>query len=68
MINILKTERNEAQFFEGDPVVLALGPNAGTVGVFLRSRADIKWVDITERNGAVRCHPLEWLAHAPLVP
>jgi hypothetical protein len=55
-------------FFEGDAVVLVRGPNSGTVGVFLRSRADVKWADITERNGIVRSHPLEWMAHATTGP
>lgn len=54
-------------FLEGKPVVLSRGPNTGTVGVFLRSRADIKWADITESNGTVRSHPVEWLARAALV-
>ena len=54
-------------FFEGDQVVLARGPYTGTLGVFLRSRADVKWADITERNGAVRSHPVEWLARAAIV-
>ena len=56
-----------AVLLEGDEVVLARGPNEGTPGVFLRSRADIKWGDITERNGKVRCHPLEWLARAAIL-
>ena len=54
-------------FVEGDEVVLARGPYIGTPGVFLRSRADIKWADISERNGTVRSHPLEWLAHGPMI-
>jgi hypothetical protein len=54
----------DAVFSEGDEVVLAKGTYTGTPGIFLRSRADIKWADITERNGIVRSHPLEWLAHA----
>jgi hypothetical protein len=52
----------DAVFFEDDEVVLAKGTYTGTPGVFLRSRADIKWADITERS-----HPLEWLAHAAIV-
>lgn len=58
----------DAEFSEGDEVVLARGPYTGTPGVFLRSRRDIKWADITERNGVVKSHPLEWLAHAPTAP
>jgi len=55
---------NQPEFHEGDEVVLALGSNQGTLGVFLRLRADPEWADITERNGTVRSHPLVWLAHA----
>lgn len=53
-------------FSEGDEVVLAQGTYTGTPGIFLRSRADAKWADITERSGLVRSHPLEWLAHATI--
>lgn len=51
-------------FREGDEVVLAEGTYQGTVGVFLRLKEDVNWADITERNGAVRSHPVVWLAHA----
>jgi hypothetical protein len=51
-------------FHEGDEVVLAEGTYQGSPGVFLRLRDDIKWADITERNGSIRSHPVEWLAHA----
>ncbi len=51
-------------FREGDEVVLANGTYQGTPGVFLRLRADVKWADIMERNGAVRSHPVIWLAHS----
>ncbi|HUQ92120.1 MAG TPA: hypothetical protein VM120_10610 [Bryobacteraceae bacterium] len=51
-------------FREGDQVVLAEGSHQGTLGIFLRLRDDVKWADITERNGTVRSHPVEWLAHA----
>ena len=34
-------------------------------GVFLRLKDDVNWADITERNGSVRSHPMEWLAFAP---
>lgn len=61
-----KPAPTDAVFSEGDEVVLAKGPHTGTPGVFLRSMADIKWAEITERNGAVRSHPLEWLAHAAI--
>jgi len=67
MISPLNSGPTDSLFLAGDPVVLAKGPNAGTVGVFLRPRADIKWADITESNGTVRSHPVEWLARAALV-
>jgi hypothetical protein len=51
-------------FHEGDEVVLAEGPYQGALGVFLRQKTDVNWADITERNGSVRSHPVEWLAHA----
>lgn len=52
------------RFIEGDEIVLAKGTYTGTPGVFLRYRPDIKWADITERNGTVRSHPSEWIAYA----
>jgi len=51
-------------FREGDEVVLAEGTYQGTPGVFLRLRQDVKWADITERDGSIRSHPVEWLAHS----
>ncbi len=51
-------------FHEGDQVVLARGSHQGSLGVFLRLREDPRWADITERNGSVRSHPVEWLAHS----
>jgi hypothetical protein len=50
-------------FRQGDEVVLAEGSYQGTPGVFVRLREDPKWADITERDGSVRAHPIEWLAH-----
>lgn len=56
-------------FREGDEVVLATGTYQGTLGIFLRLREDVNWADIMERNGAVRSHPVIWLAHsAPALP
>jgi hypothetical protein len=49
----------------GDEVVLVEGTYQGTSGVFLRLRDDIKWADITQRDGTIRSHPVEWLAHQP---
>ena len=54
-------------FHEGDQVVLAEGTYQGTQGVFIRLRDDVKWADITERNGNVRSHPVAWLDHFPVV-
>ena len=51
-------------FRKGDEVVLANGTYQGTLGVFLRLREDVNWADITEHNGAVRSHPVIWLAHS----
>jgi hypothetical protein len=51
-------------FHKGDEVVLAEGTYQGTHGVFLRLKPDAQWADITERNGGIRSHPVEWLAHS----
>lgn len=51
-------------FREGDEVVLDRGTYQGTLGVFVRLRKDVKWADIMERNGALRSHPVVWLAHS----
>jgi hypothetical protein len=61
---MMTKQRIATTFREGDEVVLAEGSYQGTLGVFLRLRADVKWADITERNGNVRSHPVEWLARA----
>ena len=50
-------------FREGDEVVLAKGSYQGTLGVFLHLKMDCNWADIRERNGAIRSHPVIWLAH-----
>jgi len=55
------------EFRKGDQVVLAEGSYPGTLGVFIGLKEDVKWADITERDGEVRSHPVEWLAHAPPV-
>jgi hypothetical protein len=52
-----------ATFSEGDEVVLATGSYQGTLGVFVRLKEDPKWADIKERDGSIRSHPVEWLAH-----
>ena len=51
-------------FHEGDEVVLVEGTYQGTLGIFVRLRDDVAWADITERNGAVRSHPVAWIGHA----
>jgi hypothetical protein len=61
---MMSTQPAGPTFREGDEVVLALGSHQGTLGVFLRLREDPSWADITERNGAVRSHPVIWLAHS----
>lgn len=53
-----------AAFREGDEVVLVGGSYVGTLGVFLRLRPDARWAEMTERNGSVRSHAVEWMAHA----
>ena len=53
-------------FREGDEVVLAKGSYQGTLGIFLRLKEDTRWADIRERNGAIRCHPVMWLAHSAI--
>jgi hypothetical protein len=61
---MMSTTPDGPAFREGDEVVLANGTYQGTLGVFLRLREDVKWADITERDGSIRSHPVEWLAHA----
>ncbi len=51
-------------FRKGDEVELVAGSYQGTLGVFVGLRTDVRWADITERNGEVRRHPVEWLGHA----
>ena len=64
MINLMnEVARPHDEFREGDEVVLAEGTYQGTRGTFVCLRADPKWADIKERNGVVREHPIEWLAH-----
>lgn len=50
-------------FQKGDEVELVKGSHQGTLGVFVGLRKDVKWADITERNGELRSHPVEWLGH-----
>ena len=62
--NIMNFISGLSKFREGDQVVLARGSYQGSLGVFLRLREDARWADITERNGNIRSHPVEWLAHS----
>ena len=57
-----------AAFGEGDEVVLTGGPYWGTPATFLRLRGDVNWADLREHNGALRCHPVAWISHAPAKP
>jgi hypothetical protein len=53
------------EFKEGDNVVvLADGMYQSTLGVFARLRQDVRWAEIREPSGAMRCHPVVWLQHA----
>ena len=64
---MLNTHPTDEVFRAGDEVVLARGTYQGTSGVFLKLRDDLNWADITEHDGAVRSHPVLWLAHAATV-
>jgi hypothetical protein len=61
---MIDNRTDSSTFREGDQVVLDRGSYQGTPGVFVRLRKDVKWADIRERNGSLRSHPVEWLAHA----
>lgn len=58
------TSTKSQTFREGDEVVLAEGTYQGTSGVFRHLREDPAWADILQRDGAVRSHPVAWLAHS----
>ena len=52
-------------FRKGASVILAKGPDQGTVGTFLNYKdEDSNWADILERNAQVRSYPVEWLQHS----
>ena len=61
---MMANQPGPAEFLEGDEVVLARGSYQGTLGIFVRFRRDAHWADIMERNGRMRSHPVEWLAHS----
>jgi len=66
---MMNTRPDNQPFREGDEVVLAQGTYPGTTGVFLHFHEDAKWANITERNGQVSCHPVQWMAHCqPTTP
>ena len=50
-------------FQEDDEVVLAEGTYEGTPGILVRLGKDVRWAEITERNGSIRSHPVAWLDH-----
>ena len=53
-------------FQKGDEVFLSRGTYQGTRGVFLNLKNDdTAWADVSERNGMIRSHPVEWLEHTP---
>jgi hypothetical protein len=64
---MIETKAVDRVFREGDEIVLVGGGYTGTPGVFLQLREDPKWADIKERNGSIRRHPVEWLAHSPRI-
>ncbi len=55
----------DSLFRAGDEVFLAEGTYQGTTGIFINLRADSKWADIKESTGAIRSHPVAWLALVP---
>ncbi len=63
-MNAMNNNRINQVFHQGDEVVLVRGSYQGTQGIFCRLKADPAWADITERGGAIRSHPVEWLGHS----
>ena len=63
-MSISYTTATENTFHQGDEVVLIRGSYEGTPGIFFRLTADPSWAEVTERNGMIRSHPVEWLAHS----
>jgi len=53
-----------AEFQNGEAVVLAKGTYQGTTGVFLNLRSDPNWADIKQSDGDVKSHPVAWLEKA----
>ncbi len=56
--------QDPSKFRAGDTVVLRLGTYQGTQGIFLHFNQDSHWADIAQKDGVVRSHPVEWLAHS----
>jgi hypothetical protein len=63
-MDAFKTNSTRTEFQQGDEVVLVRGSYQGTPGIFFRLKADPAWADIAERDGMIRSHPVEWLAHS----
>lgn len=59
----MSTNVAEREFCQGEDVVLAQGTYQGTPGKFVGYCTDTNWAEIQERNGSIRNHPVEWLAH-----
>jgi hypothetical protein len=57
-----KLTRPRDKFQSGESViVLYQGKYNGRLGRFVGTRADPNWVDIEEKPGVVRAHPLDWV-------
>jgi hypothetical protein len=50
------------KFVEGNRVVLNNGPHKYVRGVFLNLNTDVEWATIRESDGAIRSHPVDWMA------
>jgi len=56
-------KEEDTVFKAGDKIILALGPNQGSLGTFLGPLPDLNWAEIEEWNKNVRHHPLVWIRH-----
>lgn len=48
-------------FSEGDRVLLQNGPHKFVYGTFLHLNEDVEWASITQSDGMIRSHPVEWM-------